>query len=151
MTMTTFQRTTTSYRQGARTMAREYYTAPEILEQEREAIFARSWNCVGRSAMLARPGSYVLADIAGESIILLRGRDGGLRAFFNICRHRGTRILMEEQGQLSETIQCLYHAWTWTTEPALPLFGPESVAVAPTPATALGVRLIPTSAPSISD
>jgi Rieske 2Fe-2S family protein len=114
--MTTFQRTTTSYRQGARTMAREYYTAPEILEQEREAIFARSWNCVGRSAMLARPGSYVLADIAGESIILLRGRDGGLRAFFNICRHRGTRILMEEQGQLSETIQCLYHAWTWTTE-----------------------------------
>lgn len=114
--MTSFRATTTSFRQGARTLPGEYYTAPDILAGEREKVFARSWNCVGRSATVAGAGDYVLCDVAGESIILVRTRDGGLRAFFNICRHRGTRILLEPSGKLSETIQCIYHAWTWTTE-----------------------------------
>ena len=114
--MTAFLRTVASYQQGARTMPGEYYTSPALLAEERELVHARHWNCVGRASQLAEPGDYVLCDVAGESIILLRGRDGGLRAFFNICRHRGTRILMEPAGQLSETIQCIYHAWTYTTD-----------------------------------
>jgi len=114
--MTTFVRTTASYQQGARTLSREYYTSPELLAGELGRIHARQWNCVGRASRLAKPGDYVLCDIAGESIILLRGRDGGLRAFFNVCRHRGTRILMEPAGQLSGTIQCMYHAWTYSTD-----------------------------------
>lgn len=114
--MTTFQRTTASFRQGARTLPREYYTDPAILAEEREAIFARSWNCVGRASALARPGDYVLAEVAGESLIVVRARDGEVRAFFNICRHRGTRILLEPEGHVSETIQCVYHAWTYTTD-----------------------------------
>ncbi len=111
-----FHPTTTTYRQGARTLAGEMYTRREILEEERERIFARSWNCVGRASMLAQPGDYVLREVAGESLIVLRDRAGTLRAFFNVCRHRGTRLCTAEAGQFSETIQCPYHAWTYATD-----------------------------------
>jgi len=114
--MTTFQRTTESYRQGARTMPREFYVAPEILAEEKERILSRSWSCVGRSGRLAVPGDYVVRTIADESLIVLRDRGGALRAFFNVCRHRGTRICMEQSGRLGETIQCPYHAWTYGTD-----------------------------------
>ena len=57
-----------------------------------------------------------MRTIAGESLIILRDRDGELRAFFNVCRHRGTRLCTEASGHFSETIQCPYHAWTYTTD-----------------------------------
>ena len=114
--MTMFQRTTTTYQQGARTMPGEYYTSPDILVEEHARIFARSWHCVGRASALTNPGDYVLRTVAGESLIILRDRDGELHAFFNVCRHRGTQICREASGQFSETIQCPYHAWTYTTD-----------------------------------
>jgi len=114
--MTTFHRTVEAYKQGAHTMPREYYTSPDILAEEQERIFARHWNCVGRANQIARPGDYIVRTVAGESLIILRDRDGELRAFFNVCRHRGTRICRETSGQFSETIQCPYHAWTYTTD-----------------------------------
>src|SRR5688572_2660274 len=108
-----FQRTVESYRQGARTMPRERYTSSEIFAEERERIFAKEWNCVGRSSNFTKPGDYKVRDIAGESLILVRDRGGELHAFFNICRHRGTQLCKEHSGQFSETIQCPYHAWTY--------------------------------------
>jgi len=114
--MTTFHPTTTTFRAGAHSLPREVYTSPEIFADEMERIFARLWNCVGRASMLPQPGDYRLVTVAGESIILLRDRNGRLQAFFNVCRHRGTRLCMEDEGRLSETIQCPYHAWTWTTD-----------------------------------
>ena len=114
--MSVYQKTVSSYQQGARTMPGEYYTSPEILEQERDALFAKHWNLAGRVSKLARPGDYMVRNIAGESIIVVRSRDGRLRAFFNVCRHRGTRICMESSGHFSETIQCPYHAWTYSTD-----------------------------------
>ena len=114
--MTTYQPTTTTYRSGARTMPRAAYTDPAILADERERIFARRWNCVGRSARVRSAGDYMVRDVAGESIIVLRDRGGDLRAFFNVCRHRGTRLCTSAAGQLSETIQCPYHAWTYATD-----------------------------------
>jgi glycine betaine catabolism A len=114
--MPTFQRTTESFIQGARTMPREFYTSPEILAEERETIFARQWSLVGRSSMLPNPGDFIVRDVAGESIILLRDKDGSLRAFFNVCRHRGTRLCTETEGRFSGTIQCPYHAWTYATD-----------------------------------
>src|SRR4051794_13596796 len=114
--VTTFHRTVEAYKQGAHTMPREYYTSPDILVEERERIFARHWNCVGRTSQIARPGDYIVRAVAGESLIILRDRDGELRAFFNVCRHRGTRICREASGQFSETIQCPYHAWTYATD-----------------------------------
>jgi len=114
--MTTYHRTVEAYKQGAHTMPREYYTSPDILGEERERIFARHWNCVGRASRVARPGDYIVRTIAGESLIVLRDRNDELHAFFNVCRHRGTRICREASGQFSETIQCPYHAWTYTTD-----------------------------------
>jgi Rieske 2Fe-2S family protein len=94
-------------------MPGEFYTSPNILDQEIEMIFARHWSCVGRASRLARPGDYFLAKVAGESIIVVRDGQRAPRAFFNVCRHRGTRVCQEESGHFTETIQCPYHAWTY--------------------------------------
>ena len=99
-------------------MPRERYTSAALLAEEIERIFARQWNCVGRANQLASPGDYFVREVAGESLIILRdrsGEGGELRAFFNICRHRGTR-LCTGGGTLPETIQCPYHAWTYATD-----------------------------------
>jgi Rieske 2Fe-2S family protein len=112
----TFHTTVAAYQAGAKTMAREYYTSPSILEEERARLFPRMWHCAGRASALAVAGDFAVRDVAGESIILVRGRNGELRAFFNVCRHRGTRICTEVAGQFSETIQCPYHAWTYSID-----------------------------------
>jgi Rieske 2Fe-2S family protein len=114
--MTTFVKTTESYRQGARTLPGRYYTAPDVLAEEQERIFRRRWICIGRAEAIAQPGDYVLAEIAGESIIVLRDQAGERRAFYNVCRHRGTRLCEAQRGRLSETIQCPYHAWTYALD-----------------------------------
>ncbi len=114
--MPDFHPTASTFRQGARTLPGEYYTSPAIFAEEAERVFAREWCCVGRASGLERPGDYFLREIAGESIIVLRDARGAARAFFNVCRHRGTRLCREESGHFSETIQCPYHAWTYTTE-----------------------------------
>ena len=114
--MTAFRRTVETYRQGARTLPGRYYTSTEVLEQEQRTVFSRRWICVGRESSLAKPGDYLLADIAGESIIVLRDQGGVVRAFFNVCRHRGTRLCEAARGTLSETIQCPYHAWTYALD-----------------------------------
>jgi Rieske 2Fe-2S family protein len=111
-----FIRTAASFRQGAHTLPREYYTSHDIFAAEQTAIFARLWSCVGRSSRLAHAGDYVVRTVADESIIVVRGRDTVVRAFFNVCRHRGTRLCAGEAGRFSEAIQCPYHAWTYTTE-----------------------------------
>ncbi|HET9939925.1 MAG TPA: aromatic ring-hydroxylating dioxygenase subunit alpha [Candidatus Eisenbacteria bacterium] len=114
--MKSYQSTTATYQQGARTLPGEFYTSERVLAEERERVFARGWNCVGRASRMARPGDFLVRDVAGESILIVRDREGVLRAFFNICRHRGTRICREESGQLGATIQCPYHAWTYSTD-----------------------------------
>lgn len=113
--MTTFHPTTDSYRAGARTMPGEYYTSDAILREEQERVFASQWICVGRESDIAEPGAFVLADVAGESIIVVRdrGSESKVRAFYNVCRHRGTRVCAETSGRFGETIQCPYHAWTY--------------------------------------
>src|SRR5262245_61414432 len=107
--MSEFRRTALSYRQGSKTMPGEFYTAGGVFDEERERIFARAWNCVGRATHLAAPGDYIVREIAGESIIVVRGKDGAMRAFFNVCRHRGTRICSDVSGRFHDVIQCPYH------------------------------------------
>ena len=94
-----FRATTATYHRGARTLPREYYTSEAILAEEREKIFATGWNCVGRASRLREPGDFFVREIAGESIILVRDKGGAARAFFNVCRHRGTRICRESSGR----------------------------------------------------
>ena len=114
--MNEFHATTTSYQQGARTLPREYYTSEEILGEERERIFATGWNCAGRASRLREAGDFFVREIAGESIIVVRDKSGRTRAFFNVCRHRGTRICREPAGRFHDSIQCAYHAWTYSLD-----------------------------------
>jgi len=97
-------------------MPREAYTSEAILAEERERIFARGWNCAGRASDLKQPGDFFVREIAGESIIVTRDKSGTPRAFFNVCRHRGTRICREASGHFPESIQCSYHAWTYALD-----------------------------------
>jgi Rieske 2Fe-2S family protein len=101
---------------GQLTLPRRYFTAPDILAEEMERIFTRQWLCVDREERVARPGDYFLLDVAGESLIILRDQQGVVRGFHNVCRHRGSRLCEEHQGQFSETIQCPYHAWTYALD-----------------------------------
>jgi Rieske 2Fe-2S family protein len=94
------------------TLPARYYTDPSVFAGEMERFFARRWVYAGREEDLPDPGSYVLADVAGESLILVRNKSG-LAAFFNVCRHRGTRLCAEASGRLPGAIQCPYHAWTY--------------------------------------
>ena len=114
--MTTFRPTATTYKQGSRTLPGEFYTSETIFAEEMERIFAGAWSCVGRESRIARSGDYFTATIAGESLIVVRDPKKTPRAFFNVCRHRGTRICTEESGHFIETIQCPYHAWTYSTD-----------------------------------
>lgn len=103
--------------QNAMTLPREYYTSQEIFDTESQKIFGEQWLCVGRASQISEPGSYFLYEpddgIHQESIIITRDRSGIAHAHYNVCRHRGTRICTEHQGQFAGTIQCPYHAWTY--------------------------------------
>lgn len=98
------------------TLSRRYFTSAEIFAEEMACIFYESWLCVGRSEQIARPGDYFLHEIGDESIIVLRDAAGMPRAFYNVCRHRGTQLCQEPQGQFAKSIQCPYHAWTYALD-----------------------------------
>jgi phenylpropionate dioxygenase-like ring-hydroxylating dioxygenase large terminal subunit len=97
----------------ARTLPARYYIDPDHFLAERERFFARKWVCVGREDEVSRPGDAVLREVADESLIIVRGDDGEIRAFYNVCRHRGTRLLTEPESCVGKRIQCPYHAWTY--------------------------------------
>lgn len=117
--MTTFVKPDQIYQQGSRTLPREYYASTDIFSQEMQRIFLRRWVCVGRTTDLVEPGAYFLVFLDRESIIVVRDRTGVIRAFYNVCRHRGTRLCDRERGRFPETIQCPYHAWTYNLEGTL--------------------------------
>ena len=106
----------TSVPPGAHTLPREYYTSTDIFAREAERIFAHRWLLVGREEQLARAGDYFLANPANESLIIVRGQDGQIRALYNVCRHRGTRLCTEEKGKFIGSITCPYHAWTYALD-----------------------------------
>jgi Rieske 2Fe-2S family protein len=95
------------------TLAGRYYTDPEIFAEEQEKIFEAMWFCAVRTAELPAPGDFHTVHIGRESVLIARGRDDGLRAFLNICRHRGARLCVEESGTVRRSFQCPYHAWTY--------------------------------------
>lgn len=103
--------------QAPRSLVGADYHAAEVFERERERIFHADWYCVGRAEDVAT-GSFVVVDVVGESVILVRDRDGVLRAFLNACRHRGAR-LCDGAGPVGRTIVCPYHAWSYRLDGAL--------------------------------
>jgi glycine betaine catabolism A len=112
----TFVKATELPTAGARTMPGYNYTSVERYDREMQRIFMERWLCAGRVAELAKPGDFITREVGGESIIVTRDGSGALRAFYNVCRHRGTRMCEEPRGNFGETIQCPYHAWTYTLD-----------------------------------
>lgn len=95
------------------TLAGHYYTDPDVFRVEQDAIFGQNWFCAVLAADLDRPGRFRTVRIGRESVIVTRGRDGGINAFLNVCRHRGARLCVEEEGEVRRSFQCPYHAWTY--------------------------------------
>ena len=98
---------------SARTLPARYYTDPALFARELDGLFGRMWFYVGRSEEASRPGQYFIRETNGHNIVVTRNTAGAVRAFHNICRHRGTRMCTEATGQLAGSIQCPYHAWTY--------------------------------------
>ena len=106
----------------ARMLPPRVFHDPDVFEFERRSWFARTWLCIGREEDVAAPGSYMLASVAGEDVMVLRDRDSTVRAFYNVCRHRGSTLLDQPQagaGDRLVRIQCPYHAWIYDLDGSL--------------------------------
>ena len=90
------------------------YHAAEVFDLERERVFARSWFYAGRDEGLDEPGDFVSVDVAGESVIVVRTKQGELRGFYNVCRHRGSQLCDDASGRMKGAIKCPYHAWSYS-------------------------------------
>ena len=95
------------------TLPARYYTDPENFRREMESFFCQTWICAGRSEQVTNAGDYFLREVAGESIVITRDASGEMHAFYNVCRHRGTRMCREAEGKFAGRIQCPYHGWTY--------------------------------------
>jgi Rieske 2Fe-2S family protein len=107
-----FRKTTETFAAGAKTLPQQYFVSSEVLAEEEEKIFSKRWLLVGHQSQIPAAGDYFVQETAGESLIIARDRSEKVRGFYNVCRHRGTR-LCEDLGGHSSTIQCPYHAWTY--------------------------------------
>jgi len=90
-----------------------YYIDPDYYQAELAWFFSGMWFHAGRSDEIPNRGDFLVREVAGESLIVVRAERGALRAFYNVCRHRGTRLTPERSGTFATRIQCPYHAWTY--------------------------------------
>lgn len=113
-----------------RTLPGAFYRSEEIFEEECERIFWREWFCAGREEALPSPGDYLSIEVAGQSVLIVRERAGGLRGFYNVCRHRGSQLSIDDggadvrpepcrSGRFKGSIVCPYHAWTYGLDGSL--------------------------------
>jgi Rieske 2Fe-2S family protein len=95
-----------------------FYTDPAIFKSDMERVYRRGWLFAGHACQVSQPGDYFTYDVAGDSLIIIRGNDGALHALFNVCRHRGSRICLAPAGRATRLI-CPYHQWTYDTDGTL--------------------------------
>ena len=95
------------------------YFSDELFALERDLIFRRHWQCVCHVSDVPDRGDFFTFDIAGERVLVVRGNDGALRAFHNLCRHRGSRVAAGERGCGLKMITCPFHGWTYNLDGSL--------------------------------
>ncbi len=100
-------------------MAPWTYRNPEFFDLEVEHIFKRSWLIAGHTSELAKPGDFITFDALGERALVVRGADNTLRAFHNVCRHRGSRVVQGQRGNCKQSIVCPFHGWTYNLDGSL--------------------------------
>ncbi|MER8186082.1 aromatic ring-hydroxylating dioxygenase subunit alpha [Kitasatospora sp. NPDC094015] len=96
-----------------RTLPGSAYTDPQAFAREQERIFERMWFCTVRASDLAAPGRFRTVQVGRESVLVTSDREHAVRAYLNVCRHRGARLCTEEAGEVRRTFRCSYHAWTY--------------------------------------
>jgi Rieske 2Fe-2S family protein len=114
------------------TLPRARYLDPAAFAEEKDRLFFREWVCVGRGEEVPNAGDYLLLDVVGESILLVRDRDSTLKAHYNVCRHRGSQLVLGVEskpdgaqnrtgcsGSFTSGIRCPYHAWTYNLDGTL--------------------------------
>ena len=99
----------------ASTIPASWYTDQRIYELELQTVFGRSWQMVGRLDQVSEPGQYLTTEIAQEPVVIVRGGDNILRAFFNVCRHHAAAVMTEREGRANQ-LRCPYHGWTYSLE-----------------------------------
>jgi len=102
----------------ASTIPSPWYFDEGLAELENSAVFGKSWQAVGRADQVQNPGQFLTADIAGDPIVVVRGEDSQLRAFYNVCRHHAAAVVTEAQG-CAKQFRCPYHGWTYGIDGAL--------------------------------
>jgi Rieske 2Fe-2S family protein len=117
--MKPFFKTAETFVAGSMTLPQKFYVSNEVFALEKKHIFGAGWMCVGHHSRIPNDGDYFVQNIFGESLIVLRDKAGQVRAFYNVCRHRGTRICEEAEGRFHGSIQCSYHAWTYGLDGSL--------------------------------
>src|SRR5215470_6568111 len=120
------------------TLPASVYTDPSVFAEEKEKIYARTWQVVGHASQLANPGDYFTTELVGEPLLFVRGSDGMLRGFYNVCRHRAGPPA--EGCGSRKLFRCGYHGWTYGLDGALisapgfegqPDFSPTRFALTP--------------------
>lgn len=101
---------------GAQSLPAWIYQDAEFFEREKQAIFRAAWQLVCHVSDIPRPGDFHTLEFLGESLVVLRAEEGAVRAFHNVCRHRGARLLDGPSGHCGRRITCPYHAWTYALD-----------------------------------
>ncbi|MGB7553228.1 MAG: aromatic ring-hydroxylating dioxygenase subunit alpha, partial [Candidatus Korobacteraceae bacterium] len=102
----------------AHTIPASWYVDARVAELERQNVFGRTWQVVARADQVQHPGEYVTTDLAGEPLVVVRGNDHQLRAFYNVCRHHAAAVVTEPQGTAS-ILRCPYHGWSYGLDGSL--------------------------------
>ena len=95
------------------------YGSQALFDLEKEAVFLRHWQVVGHVSDLPGTGSWLTFDLLGERAVVMRGQDGVVRAFHNLCRHRGARVVDGTQGQCRGSLVCPFHGWVYNLDGTL--------------------------------
>lgn len=98
---------------GQKTLSSRFYISDELYLLEQKQVFRRQWLCAGREDLIPDAGDFFVRSVGADSVIFVRGRGGVVRAFHNVCRHRGTRLCEEQTGRFTNAIRCPYHSWAY--------------------------------------